>query len=182
MSDAPDDRALFRPAFIEGDEAAWRLLYRRHTATLYRLARYLADSDADASDLVHEMWLRASRNASRFEQRSTLRTWLTGILLNCVREWRRAPAREAEVALEDNLPAPDAQLLRGLERIDLERALAALAPGFRSVLLLHDVEGYTHVEIAGLLGIEPGTSKSQLTRARRAMVRALASKQGGSRA
>jgi RNA polymerase sigma-70 factor (ECF subfamily) len=62
--------------------------------------------------------------------------------------------------------------------VDLERALAAVAPGYREVLLLHDVEGYTHQEIAGLLGIEVGTSKSQLTRARRAVVRALAPKEG----
>lgn len=178
MSEAPDDRELFQPALIEGDEAAWRLLYRRHTPALYRLARHLADSDADAGDLVHEMWLRASRGASRFGQRSTLRTWLTGILINCLREWRRASLRRAEVPLEDDLPAPPADPPPGMDRLDLERAVAALAPGYRAVLLLHDVEGYTHQEIAELLGVEAGTSKSQLTRARRAMLRALAPKQG----
>ena len=182
MSEAPDDRALFQPALIEGDETAWRVLYRRHTPSLYRVARYLTDSDVDADDLVHEMWLRASRSATRFEQRSSLRTWLTGILINCVREWRRGFLRADEVPLEHDLPAPEVDALSGFDRIDLERALAGLAPGFRAVLLLHDVEGHTHREIAELLGIEPGTSKSQLTRARRAMARALASKQGASHA
>lgn len=178
MTEAPDDRSLVRLALIEGDEVAWRRLYQRHTPALYRLAGYLADSEADAGDLVQEMWLRAARGLSRFEQRSTLRTWLTGILINCVREWRRDSFRVAEVPLEDDLPSPAPDNVSGLDRIDLERAVARLAPGFRAVLLLHDVEGYTHQEIAGMLGVEPGTSKSQLTRARRAMLRTLASRQG----
>ena len=104
MNEEPDDRHLFRPALIEGDEASWRILYRRHTPALIRLAGHLVDSDLDAGDLVHEMWLRASRAASRFEERSTLRSWLTGILINCIREWRRASLRLVEVPLEEDPP------------------------------------------------------------------------------
>ena len=178
MTEPAEDLQAFHAALVEANEAAWRQLYRLHTPPLYRLARHLADSASDADDLIHEMWLRAARGASRFAGRSRIRTWLTGILLNCIREWRRASARRAEVDLEDDQAfAPD-DPPAGLDRVDLERALAAVAPGYREVLLLHDVEGYTHQEIAGLLGIEVGTSKSQLTRARRAVVRALAPKEG----
>ena len=74
----------------------------------------------------------------------------------------------------DDLAAGDEGPLRGaIDRMDLQRALAGLAPGFRMVLVLHDVEGYTHDEIATLLEIDEGTSKSQLSRARAAMRRAL---------
>src|SRR5262249_42909611 len=69
--------------------------------------------------------------------------------------------------------ADDVALCGSYDRLDLERAIAALADGFRLVFVLHDVQGYTHEEIADLLGIEPGTSKSQLSRARRALRRAL---------
>lgn len=173
MTDPADDRELFRLAITEGDEAAWRTLYRRHTPTLYRLARHLAESATDADDLVHEMWLRANRNGGRFEERSRLRTWLTGILINCVREWRHASIHRAEAPLDEDLACATDDPPAGLARIDLERGVAALAPGYREVLLLHDLEGYTHQEIADLLAIQVGTSKSQLTRARRALARVL---------
>jgi len=178
VTEPSEDPQLFRRALVDGNEAAWRQMYRLYTPPLYRLARHLTDSNADTDDLIHEMWIRAARSAGRFAGRSRVRTWLTGILLNCVREWRRTSARRAEVDLDDGLAfAPDDPPAR-LDRMDLERALATLAPGYREVFLLHDVEGYTHKEIAGILDIDLGTSKSQLTRARRALLRALAPKEG----
>lgn len=171
------DAARFQEAIRTGDPAAWRRLYHGCTPRLYRLALFLTESPHDAEDAVHETWLRACRAGARFEGRSRLTTWLTGILLNCIREQRRRVRGEL-VTLDDNLPIGETTAPAGVERVDLERALARLPQGYRTVLLLHDLEGYTHDDIAGLLGIEPGTSKSQLSRARRAMVRALADREG----
>ncbi|MEZ4457706.1 MAG: RNA polymerase sigma factor [Gemmatimonadales bacterium] len=179
MTDFEAERELFRDGLVERHETAWRELYARHTPALLRLAQLLADSADDADDLVHETWLRAVRGAKRFGGRSALRTWLTGILVNCAREWRRAARRAAAVPLDDEVPASDPEPPAGVERLDLERAVAALAPGYREVLLLHDLFGYTHDEIGGMLDLSPGTSKSQLSRARRAMIRALGGGQGG---
>jgi RNA polymerase sigma-70 factor (ECF subfamily) len=181
VTESADDFRLLQAGLLDGDEAAWHLLYHRYTPGFFRLARHLLDRPEDADDVVHETWLRAARGAGRFERRSLVRTWLTGILLNCTREWRRAANRRAEVELPDDLPDCEPAAPFGVDRLDLERAIGALAPGYRQVLLLHDLEGYTHEEIAGVLGIQVGTSKSQLVRARRAVVRTLESNRSESR-
>lgn len=165
----PDDRALVSRIITGGDEAAFRVLYQRHTPALYRTAvRLTDDRDGTAEDFVHDAWLRAAERWAEFAWRSSLRTWLTGILLNRVREARRQWARQAEhelpADLADDCQAPD-------DRLDLEAAVGRLPPGFRSAIVLHDIEGFTHEEIASLCQIEVGTSKSQLSRARRALRR-----------
>lgn len=148
------------------DEAAFRALYARHTPVLYALAcRLLGGEGADAEDVVQEAWMRAVRGLPDFSWQSSLRTWLSAIVVNCCRErWRARgiPLVEEPGTAASNEPDPHLSL-------DLEAALASLPAGYRSVLLLHDLEGYTHEEIAQRLGVEPGTSKSQLSRARRAM-------------
>ena len=170
----PTDRELVVRILKEGDERAFRALYRRHTPGLLRLSRnLLSDRQAvDPDDLVQETWIRAAARLAGFEWRSSLITWLRGILLNLVREAHRAEGRQSFVELTDEVTAwpapPDAT-----ELADLEAAIASLAPGARAVLILHDVEGYTHEEIAAFLEITPGTSKSQLCRARRSVVRFL---------
>jgi RNA polymerase sigma-70 factor (ECF subfamily) len=132
-----------------------------------------------AEDALQEAWIRAARAVSRFDGRSTFRTWLTGIALNCVREERRrpaaAPAPDDEAALLAALPAREAGTAL---RIDLERALHALPDGYRMVVVLHDVWGYDHAEVAHMLGIEESSSRSQLARARRVVRRWL---EGGAR-
>ena len=103
-----------------------------------------------------------------FRGQSSLRSWLTGIALNRCREALRVAARAPRAALEA-APATASAAAAGASRLDLERALAALPPGYREVLVLHDVEGYSHLEVAEILGVAPGTSKSQLSHARRAL-------------
>ena len=172
---APDDRELVRAVTSQGSEEAFGVLYDRHTPALYGLAlRLLGGHAQDAEDVVHDAWLRAGGGFATFAWRSTLRTWLSGIVINCARELWGARS-QPEVSLDD-LPEPgsdDAELRGTFDRLELERALATLAAGYREVLVLHDVEGYTHQEIAGLLSMTPGTSKSQLSRARHALRRAL---------
>jgi RNA polymerase sigma-70 factor (ECF subfamily) len=160
------DRELAERVMGSRDEAAFRDLYQRHTPMLYAVARRLSSTEADAMDAVHDAWLRAVDALPAFHWRSSLRTWLCGIVLNRVRELSRMDSRLVELA-EDHLPDDPVELPRGVEGIDLENAIAALSPRYREVLILHDAEGFTHEEIAGLLGIQPGTSKSQLARGRR---------------
>ena len=154
------------------DEPAFGRLYDAHTPYLYRLALRLTGGDAPhAEDCVHDAWIRAVRRLGSFEGRSTMRTWLAGFVVNRVREGWRSPIPDD---LPNGLAIDDTALLGTEDRVDLERAIAALPPGYRAVFVLHDVEGWTHEHIAEHLGLVPGTSKSQLSRARAALRLALA--------
>jgi RNA polymerase sigma-70 factor, ECF subfamily len=175
--DVADDVVLIDRLARDRDGRAFELLYRRHTPAVYSTAvRLTTDTDA-AQDIVHDAWVRAIESLDRFSNRSSFRTWLTGILINCHRERSRQQRREVaecDVSLDDVVDATGDEPLDGrrIDPFDLEAAIAALAPRFREVFVLHDIEGFTHEEIATMLGLVPGTSKSQLTRARR-RVRAL---------
>ncbi len=172
MTDQRSDRELARLVTEEGDEVAFRSLYRRHNPRIHRFVLRLVGNDGqEAEDILQETWLRAARALDGFRWESALSSWLSGIALNRVRELARKKKRSlVEVEGEWELPvrAEDSE-----GRIDLERALEILPPGFRTVLVLHDVEGYTHQEIGNQLGITDGTSKSQLHGARKAMRRLL---------
>ena len=171
MIDDPE-RELAERFWRHGDEAAFRKLHRLHTPLLYRLAARLAGGAAE--EVVQEAWLRAARGLPGFRWEARLSTWLAGIVVNCARERRREPtATPGTVAGEAALPADPVD-----QRLDLERALGRLADGYRAVVVLHDVEGHTHEEIARILGIDPGTSKSQLSRARRMLREWLGSERG----
>jgi len=165
-----DDRRLVSEFVRFGDESAFRSLYHRHTPPVFRVISRLVGAERSAEDALQMMWIRAAENLHRFRWESSLRSWLTGIAINCCREILRREKRDRADSIDETShslprrPAPRAGL-----RIDLERAIGSLSPGYREVLVLHDVEGYTHMEIGELLGIEPGTSKSQLSRARRAL-------------
>jgi RNA polymerase sigma-70 factor (ECF subfamily) len=173
------DRELVTRFLADRSEAAFRLLFRRHSPRLLRTAlRLLGGSRAEAEDAVQEVWLRAADALPGFRWQSQLSTWLTGIAVNVCRENRRSrPREEGEEALPESVYSASADpAATGVA--DLERALAALPDGYRQVLVLHDVEGYTHQETARLLGVEAGTSKSQLHQARRALRRLLAPEPG----
>lgn len=164
----PSDREWAEELIRGGDETAFRELYRRHTPRLYGFAlRLLGGAEAEAEEVVQETWVRAVRRLDGFRWRSALATWLCGIAHNLCRErLRRRLRRERQAELPP--PAPPAPPAGGL-RADLERAIALLPARCRTVLVLHDVEGWTHREIAKGLGISAGTSKSQLFEARRRM-------------
>jgi RNA polymerase sigma-70 factor, ECF subfamily len=173
LSDA-SDRALAEAVARHGDERAFRVLYGRHTPRLYQfLLRMLAGSVHDAEDVVQDTWVRAVERLDGFRWESQLSTWLIGIGANLCRDRLRRRARRRALTSAE-LVGNGATPPRGAEeRIDLERAIALLPAGYREVLLLHDVEGLTHGEIATRLGIAEGTSKSQLFFARRTMRRLL---------
>lgn len=165
------DRELVQAVVVDGDERAFRELYRRHTPRLYQLVLRLAGNEHDAEDVVQEAWIRAVEAAANFRWESGFATWLTGIAINRFKELLRKRNRWPALTLDEVFePVTRPETLN--ERVDLERALSMLPVGYRTILLLHDVEGFRHEEIAQQLGIAAGTSKSQLFHARR-YVRAL---------
>ncbi|MFH1679858.1 MAG: sigma-70 family RNA polymerase sigma factor [Candidatus Eisenbacteria bacterium] len=160
------DRDLADAVFGHGDETAFRALYRRHTPRLYRFVlRFAGGHEADAEDVVQETWMRACRGLERFRWDSAFSTWLLAIGRRAAVDLLRKRSAEAG-APEGEAAGPIQRAAPLQERIDLEGAIARLPDGYRQVFLLHDVEGMKHREIAELLGISDGTSKSQLSRAR----------------
>ena len=148
-------------------ERDFATLYHRCAPALWRLALRLARGDeAAARDLSQETWLRATRRLESFRRDARLGPWLAGIAWNCWRETARRSIREAPAGSPPGEPVvdpPDHAL-----SLDVRDTLDGLPEGYRAVLLLHDLEGYTHGEIGEALGVSVGTSKSQLARARAA--------------
>ena len=161
----PDAALLL--AVLHGDETAFRALYRRHTPRLRGLVlRMLGGNQADADDVVQESWLRAVRSVPEFRGESALGTWINGIGVRVAWEVirRRRPTAAVSPEHEAADDPPDTA-----ERIDLEQALRRLPDAYRAVVVLHDVEGFGHEAIAESLGIAIGTSRSHLSRARKAL-------------
>lgn len=162
---------------LAGDPGAERELYDAHVDRVFRLVYRMAGDLDRAQDWVQETFIRAFRKLGEFRGDSALSTWLCAIAmsvsLNGLRKVRRA--REREVALDDALPVGFTP--REAEP-DLKARLAAaiddLPEGYRAVFVMHDVEGFTHEEIGRVLGVQPGTSKAQLFRARAKLRHALA--------
>jgi len=166
---------------LAGDDLAFRQLYRRHTPRLFALvSRLVGGREADAEDVVQDTWFKATERLGDFRWECAFGTWLCAIGVNVVKEQARRRMRRPEVDWPEDHDPPQAAPLDRVEPMDLDRAIAALPDGYRTVLVLHDVEGYTHEEIGATLGIAAGTSKSQLFWARQAVRAALGSRQKGS--
>lgn len=161
------DAALIAAA-VGGAEPAFRELFRRHTPHLLQfVARVLGASAGDAEDVVQDTWLRAYPALVTFRNESSFSTWLCSVGLRAALDsMRRGRRHVADTLFDDDSVT---ELPPAEDRMDLESAIARLAPGYRMVLVLHDVEGFTHDEIGLQLGIAPGTSKAQLFKARRVM-------------
>ena len=173
-----DDSRLVEDFLRTRSEAAFLRLYDRHADGLYRFAARLSGgSGLEPAELVQETWIRALTALPGFRWQSSLRTWLCGILHNRWRDTRAKHARELRLSVTEGSRPPVVHEQTG-DRLALERALGQLPAGYREILLLHDLEGYTHEEIAERFGIVEGTSKSQLHRARRALREVLEGKRG----
>ncbi|MDH3225174.1 MAG: RNA polymerase sigma factor [Gemmatimonadota bacterium] len=157
----------------QGDGRAVRALYDRYAPRVYAVVRRIAGDDDLAQDYAQEAWIRAIRALPSFRGDSRFSTWLHRIAVNsalqAVRKARTRSKREGQPP--DVIPVAP-QVGDVLLEKRLEMALDQLPEGMRRVLILHDVEGYTHEEIGNTLGVTAGTSKSQLFKAR-AKMRAL---------
>ncbi|HEY9225650.1 MAG TPA: sigma-70 family RNA polymerase sigma factor [Gemmatimonadaceae bacterium] len=157
-----------------GDVQAFETLYRTHAPAIYALCRRMVGDESAARDLVQDVFVRAWERLPTFRGQSALATWMHRLAVNVVleqlRSTKRDVARFLDDADQDALPArpasPDIQM-------DLDRAVAQLPTGARTVFVLHDVHGYSHDEIAQMTGIAAGTARAQLFRARRALMRLL---------
>lgn len=161
----------------QGDVAAFEELYRQHATRLYSLAYRMLGGASEAEDLLQEVFLLAYRKLRNFRGESALATWLYRLAMNqCLDHLRSKAAKmaDATVSLEhrrSNGPCIDPPATEDTEdmtvnRLDLERAVARLPEGCRATFVLHDVEGFEHHEVAEILGIAEGTSKSQVHKAR----------------
>jgi RNA polymerase sigma-70 factor, ECF subfamily len=171
-----DDRELIAKVRA-GDPAAERALYDAHVDRVYRIAYRMAGDDELARDFTQETFIRAFEKLDTFRGESALSTWLhsiaTTVALNGLRKVKRFRKREADIEEADGVAGSRREAEPDLKR-RLALAIDDLPMGYRTVFLLHDVEGYTHEEIGAALDIETGTSKAQLSRARAKLRESLA--------
>ncbi|MCP4606474.1 MAG: sigma-70 family RNA polymerase sigma factor [Proteobacteria bacterium] len=156
-----------------GNDRAMQVLYTRHSKRLYTLALRLTDNRADAEEVVQDSFVQAWRNIGKFRGDSSIGTWLFRIAVNLSRDKtrkHRSFTKETEVGIS---PA----ISDAFARKHLKKALSDLPEGYREVLVMYDVMGMKHPEIADILDIAVGTSKSQLHKAR-AQMRRLLKKRG----
>jgi len=161
-----------------GDIEAFEELYRANSGRVYVLCLRMTGDPALAEELAQEAFVRAWQKLGSFRGASAFSTWLHRVTVNVVLGHRRSTARREsrlQVVGEDFPGDAAAREAWPAESIDLERAVASLPDGARTVFVLHDVEGYRHREIALLTGIAVGTSKAQLHRARKMLRKALTS-------
>ncbi|MBI3475960.1 MAG: sigma-70 family RNA polymerase sigma factor [Acidobacteria bacterium] len=179
MTDPKQAKALEADAIErakQGDEAAFEALYNLHKRRVYSLCLRMVSNPAQAEDLAQEAFLQLFRKIGTFRGESAFSTWLHRMTVNVVlMNLRRKglPLVSLEETLETDeetprkeLGAPDLKLTGSIDRLQLQRAIEKLPPGYKTVFVLHDVEGFEHNEIAEMVGCSIGNSKSQLHKAR----------------
>jgi RNA polymerase sigma-70 factor (ECF subfamily) len=162
----------------KGEAAAFESLYQTHNRRVYALCLRMVGNPAEAEDLTQEAFLQTYRKIQTFRGESNFSTWLHRVTVNIVLMKLRRK-KYVEVSLEENTerdedsPSPssefgetDLRLTGSIDRINLQRAIEQLPPGFKSIFILHDIQGYKHHEIGEILGCSAGNSKSQLHKAR----------------
>ena len=168
----------------EGVAAAFEYHYRAHCRRVYGLCLRMIKNPAEAEDLTQQVFLQLFRKISTFRGESGFSTWLHRVTVNIVLMYlrRRKPAEVLAEDLEGRASngegsgeqgSSDTSMFGAIERLNLMRAIRKLPCGYKQIFLLHDVIGYEHSEIAGLLGCSTGSSKSQLHKARKRLRRLL---------
>lgn len=169
------DTSLIQRA-IDGDERAMRQLWSQHAPHIDAVVRRLVGNADDAVDIAQEVWIQIFRALPTYRGDSQFGTWAHRIAvnrtLNALRRTRRLAKLETDI--EEETASVEHGSERALLAASIEEATARLSPGARTVFVMHDVEGYTHEEIATELGITPGGSKSQLFKARARLRKLLA--------
>ena len=161
-----------------GDAAAFEFLYQLHNRRVYALCLRMVNNPSDAEDLMQEAFLQLFRKIGTFRGESAFSTWLHRMTVNVVLMRLRKkslPVASLEETTEPDeetggprkdVGAPDLRLSGAVDRVNLQRSVEKLPPGYRTVFVLHDVQGYEHNEIADIMGCSVGNSKSQLHKAR----------------
>ena len=156
-----------------GDVDAFEKIYRRHHQPVYLLCLRMVRDASQAEDLTQEVFIQLFRKIHTFRNDSLFSTWLYRLTVNQVLMYFRKPIVKTERTTDDGEPpiriangTENPSRISLIDRIALNEAIAQLAPGYRMVLILHDVEGYEHEQIGKMLGCAVGTSKSQLHKAR----------------
>lgn len=157
----------------EGDSAAFETLYQRYRGRIFRLCLRLLRNVSEAEELTQEIFMQLFRKIGSFQGRSSFATWLTRIAINHTLSYLRArkikPQDMVEESAAERIEATVSSSRAAtpvVDKIALQQAIAQLPERARKVFLLHDVEGYGHEEIGVIMGIDAGTSKSQLHKAR----------------
>jgi RNA polymerase sigma-70 factor (ECF subfamily) len=157
-----------------GDMLAFEDFYRRYHRLVYNLCLRMTFNVTESEDLTQEIFIHVYHKIGGFRGESTMRTWLHRVTINNVlMHFRKNSVRRERTTEDGESPEPVSHYTTSpspspsLDRIALERAIAKLAPGYRAVFILHDIEGYEHSEVARICGNSVGTSKSQLHKARR---------------
>jgi RNA polymerase sigma-70 factor, ECF subfamily len=173
------DLALARRA-ASGDMESFEEIYRRHVGRVYGLCLRMTGNAAEAEDMAQDVFVHIFRKIGTFRGNSALSTWLHRITVNQVlMHFRRRRSRPESVTTDGEEPVvaepgtAGQGRLQVIDSIAIDQALAQLPSGYRTVFMLHDVEGYEHSEIGRMLGIATGTSKSQLHKARMKLKRLL---------
>lgn len=163
----------FLPAAKEVVTESFEDLYTNHYRRVYSLCLRMTSNVADAEDLAHDVFLQVQRKLASFRGDSAFTTWLHRITVNQVLMHFRKKSVRSELTTEDGeMPEQvepltiKTQTTPMIDHLALAAAIEKLPPGYCKIFLLHDVDGYEHEEIAKLLGISAGTSKSQLHKAR----------------
>jgi len=154
-----------------GDPEALASLYRTHGAVLYRLAYRLTGTPQDAEDVVHDVFVGLPEALGRYEERGSFASWLKQVTARVALMRLRARARRREVGLEAMLPTAAPPL--DSASVALRAAVDALPDPLRAVLVLKEIEGYSHAEVGELLGISVGASRVRLNRAMRRLRKTL---------
>jgi len=163
-----DEWSLVREA-QKGDRASFERLYRLHSGRVHALCLRLSGRAEEAEDLTQEVFVRAWKNMGTFREPGHFRAWLSRVAVNLVMTARRTLARRGSpLPLDETLrPRSAPEPASPGVSVDLDRAISTLPDRSRAVLVLHDIYGFRHEEIAAMTGSAVGTSKAQLHRARR---------------
>jgi RNA polymerase sigma-70 factor (ECF subfamily) len=169
------DQELIQRA-IQGDELAMRQLWSLHAPRIDAVVRRLVGDPDTAQDIAQEVWIQIFKALPTYRGDSRFTTWAHRIAvnrtLNALRSTRRIEA--TETGIEEDTASVENEGERAMLAATIDAAVQLLSPGARAVFVLHDVEGYTHEEIAAQMGITSGGSKSQLFKARAKLRRLLA--------